>query len=100
LNVRHRIPVLRESHRPAEDRALRFDKDARGFAYLFALDAATFRDLFPTNFFERRGKLREARGVLVDEFMIEHFARTPRFLRHHFFTDALQERDIAVDANL
>src|SRR5215213_4383550 len=47
LNVRNRIPVLRETHGPAEDRAFGFNKDVRSLFYLFSRNAALFDDVSP-----------------------------------------------------
>ena len=100
LNVRDRVLVLRQPHRPADDCALRVDVDSCRRAHLFARDSAPLHKLVPAHAPERARELLEAVRLLRDELAVEHFAGPALLLLKHRLHDSLQQRHVAVDAHL
>ena len=100
LNVRDRVLVLRQPHRPADDCARRLNIDSRGLAHLLARHSALLDQLVPAHFNERAREISEAVRLLLDELAVEHFAGPPLFFLQHLFHDSFQERHVAVDPNL
>src|SRR5262249_15618688 len=71
LDVCDGVAMLCEAHGPAEDCALRGDKDLRGLFDQFSSDATLLDDLFPRNVLQSRYELVESVGVASNEVSVE-----------------------------
>jgi len=100
LNVRDRIFVLGQAHRPAEDHALRVNEDAPCVFDFDFRDARLFEDVAPVRLAERRREFIKTARMFFYEFMIENLTRAPIFRVENFLHDSLKQRHIAVDAYL
>src|ERR1051325_698132 len=87
LNVRYRVLVLRESHGPTADRALRLDEDLRRRFDLYTRHATLLDDLVPRNILQCCHELIEPGRVRVDELAIERTVT-----RKHRFRDSFKQR--------
>ena len=88
------IAVLRQSHGPADHQVGLVDQHLSGDRDLGLADAARFRDLLPTCVSKRPTKVFKARRMIADEIPIDGA------LFKQVFAQALQYRNVAVDAHL
>ena len=100
LNVGDRVFVLRQSHGPAKDHSLGFNKDARRIFELRLADSGLLEDVAEMGLMQRGLKFLKPRCVSVDEFMIENFAWPPLFCVQHFLHQTLEQSHVAVDPYL
>ena len=100
LNVRDRVLVLSQAHRPTENHAFRINKELRRIFDLRFSDSRLFEDVTKVHVCESISEFREPSRVLVDEFVIENFTGAPFFSIEHLFHDALEQSDVTVDAHL
>src|SRR5258706_6183219 len=97
LHVRHAVSVLGDPHGPAADHALRRARDLRRLVDEIARDAATGDDLVPWLAVEILDERAETFGVVLDEVGGENASATA-VEREHLLHDALEQRDVPVDA--
>ena len=98
LHVADAVPMLREAHRPARDRAPARRVELRQLAHLAPRDAGTGLELLERVRLERLREAFEARGVLGEERPVENAAALGverEQLLHH----ALEQRDVAAHAH-
>src|SRR5437870_5015352 len=72
LNVADRVLVLRQTHRPAKDYALRLDENSRRVLDFYFRDSGLLENVTPMNFAQRRAKLFKAARILFYELMINY----------------------------
>ena len=88
------VLVVRESHRPEEDAALRLDEHAHGRVDLVARHAARLDQRVPRRGLDVREDVGEAGGVVVDEHPVEGVRLDDAF------EQCLRERDVRADVRL
>src|SRR5437763_9909110 len=100
LNVRDRVLVLSQAHRPTENHAFRINKELRCIFDLRFSDSRLFENVTEVHTCESISEFREPSRVLVDELLIENFTRAPLFGIEYLFHDALEQSHVTVDAHL
>ena len=99
-NRSHRIPVLRQAHRPTANDIRGFQHDIGRFSDLLSGEPAAVQYLLPPCSFQRSRQFIKTGSVSGDEFVIENLPGSFAFFHQELFHDALEQSEVPVDFNL
>ncbi len=99
-DVLNSVSMLRQSHGPAYDCAMRLDRHLADLSDPVPRDAALFLDLFPVSGPYVLAEFLEAAGMAANELPVQHLTRRTILGFDHGFNYPLQQCNVAVDADL